>query len=102
MEKRPPTGIWGGLWCFHEVDNEIEIDELLSNLSLKAVSSQTLTEFRHTFSHFHLDITPIVVDCKQAVATKISEPTEQKWYDLTQALSVGLAASTQKLLTLLR
>ena len=105
MEKRPPAGIWGGLWCFHEIDDVTEIDDLMTNLSLKAISSQTLTEFRHTFSHFHLDITPVIVDCQQldnSQSTKINEPDQQKWYDLQQELSVGLAASTQKLLTLLR
>ncbi len=101
MEKRPPTGIWGGLWCFHEVNELTEIDNLLVTLSLKALSSQTLIEFRHTFSHFHLDITPVIVDCQQATPTKINEPDQQKWYDLSQELSVGLAASTQKLITLL-
>jgi len=101
MEKRPPTGIWGGLWCFHEVSEQTEIDGLMTNLSLKALSSQTLPEFRHTFSHFHLDITPVVVDCQPCETGKINEPNQQKWYDLQQGLSVGLAASTQKLLTLL-
>lgn len=101
MEKRPPTGIWGGLWCFHEVNEVEDINELLSSLSLKALASQQLTEFRHTFSHFHLDITPVVVDCKVVNCTKTNEPTQQKWYDLNQGLSVGLAASTKKLITLL-
>ncbi len=101
MEKRPPTGIWGGLWCFHEVAELTEIDALMASLSLKALSSQTLPEFRHTFSHFHLDITPVLVDCLQIESTEINEPNQQKWYDLHQGLSVGLAASTQKLLTLL-
>ena len=106
MEKRPPVGIWGGLWCFHEVDELTEIDELMTRLSLKALSSQTLPEFRHTFSHFHLDITPVVIDCKEIDCQelnsgKITEPTQQKWYDLHLGESVGLAASTQKLLTLL-
>jgi len=102
MEKRPPVGIWGGLWCFHEIDELSEIDDLMTHLSLKVISSQTLMEFRHTFSHFHLDITPVIVDCQQLDSVNINEPGQQKWYDLYQELSVGLAASTQKLLTLLR
>jgi len=101
MEKRPPTGIWGGLWCFHEVNELSELDNLMTALSLKAISKQNLPEFRHTFSHFHLDITPVVVDCQPCDTGKINEPNQQKWYDLKQGLSVGLAASTKKLLTLL-
>ncbi len=115
MEKRPPTGIWGGLWCFHEVNKLEHVDDLLIKLSLKArtdnstyneinntkETKQVLPEFRHTFSHFHLDITPVIVDCQQLNVSIINEVDKQKWYDLTQPVSVGLAASTKKLLTLL-
>jgi A/G-specific adenine glycosylase len=109
MEKRPPTGIWGGLWCFYEVNDLEQVDDLLMTLSLKALSHDKLNqgpksilpEFRHTFSHFHLDITPIIVDCQHVNSSIINEVDKQKWYDLKQPISVGLAASTKKLLTLL-
>ncbi len=101
MEKRPPAGIWGGLWCFFEVNDLKQIDNLMAKLSLNPCSKLQLAEFRHSFSHFHLDITPVVVDCQQLNFTEINEPNPQKWYDLNQQISVGLAASTQKLLTLL-
>jgi len=102
MEKRPPSGIWGGLWCFLEVTNENEIPALLKKLNLTATNSQKLAKFRHTFSHFHLDIEPIVVDCMQLSAKEINENKEQQWYNLINEASVGLAASTQKLITLLK
>ncbi len=101
MKKRPPTGIWGGLWCFLEVSTLKEIAPLLSSLNLKITEQQTLPEFRHTFSHFHLDITPIVIDCEEALAKEINEIDQQQWYDLNHKASVGLAASTQKLIDLL-
>ncbi|MBL4899940.1 MAG: A/G-specific adenine glycosylase [Colwellia sp.] len=114
MEKRPPTGIWGGLWCFHEVSNKSEIANLLQSLGLKPSteqhSQQELTTFRHTFSHFHLDISPITIDCTQVKAGVLSqmnnqevrEPRKQKWYDLRNEANVGLAASTKKLIDLLQ
>jgi A/G-specific adenine glycosylase len=102
MEKRPPSGIWGGLWCFLEVTHENEIPSLLKILNLKATSSQKLTKFRHTFSHFHLDIEPIVIDCIALPAKEINENKQQQWYNLINEASVGLAASTQKLITLLK
>ena len=114
MEKRPPAGIWGGLWCFYEVNDENEIDSLLLSLNLTAISKQgskqLLTPFRHTFSHFHLDISPIIIDCVQlsdkAISEikhqEISEPRKQKWYDLYNEANVGLAASTKKLICLLQ
>jgi len=114
MEKRPPTGIWGGLWCFYEVSDKSEIDKLLESLGLKVStkqdSQQELPTFRHTFSHFHLDISPIIIDCTQVEPDalsqiynqEISEPRKQKWYDLRSQTNVGLAASTKKLLGLLQ
>jgi len=102
MEKRPPSGIWGGLWCFLEVTHHSEIPVLLKNLNLKECNSQTLTKFRHTFSHFHLDIEAIIVDCMPLPAKEINEKQPQQWYNLTNEISVGLAASTQKIITLLK
>jgi len=102
MEKRPPSGIWGGLWCFYEIDNVNELPNLLSSVNLKALKQQQLSSFRHTFSHFHLDIQPLVVDCEQRNTQEINENNKQQWYNLQQAANVGLAASTKKLLTLLK
>jgi A/G-specific adenine glycosylase len=102
MEKRPPTGIWGGLWCFLEVANKADINKLLTKLHLKATTQVEMTAFRHTFSHFHLDIQPIIVDCLPLPPQEINENNKQQWYDLNIEQSVGLAASTQKLISLLR
>ncbi len=101
MEKRPPTGIWGGLWCFYELDDVNNLDNLLTKVGLKALNQQQLPEFRHTFSHFHLDITPLVIDCELINSQEINENNQQQWYNLQHKNNVGLAASTKKLLTLL-
>ena len=109
MEKRPPVGIWGGLWCFHEVGSEDEIPSLLLKLGLTSESMYKTPAFRHTFSHFHLDIQPIVLQCNKTSAQKttneVQEPiqgTQDKWYDLRNNVNAGLAASTKQLITLLK
>lgn len=106
MEKRPPSGIWGGLWCFLELDSANNCDEsinqLLNPYGLKVSSSERWQPFRHTFSHFHLDIQPVMVECEKIPIQEVHEHNEQKWYDLKQEESVGLAASTQKLISLLK
>ncbi|HMY01225.1 MAG TPA: A/G-specific adenine glycosylase, partial [Agitococcus sp.] len=62
--KRPPTGIWGGLWCLPQVDVE-QLAELQTILEqqwhIKRLQLQPLAEFRHTFSHYHLMIKPVRV-----------------------------------------
>jgi len=101
MHKRPPTGIWGGLWCFYEISDKSELDTLLASLNLAGSTQHILDEFRHTFSHFHLDITPLIIDCVETKSQEINEPSQQRWYDLSTNESVGLAASTEKLLKML-
>ena len=98
MEKRPPAGIWGGLWCFLEISDTDELAELLSKLNLAQTATFALDKFRHTFSHFHLDIEAIVIDCELLPAKEISENSTLQWYNLATTASVGLAASTQKLI----
>jgi A/G-specific adenine glycosylase len=102
MEKRPPAGIWGGLWCFLEVEQLDQIPQLMRSLSLDINSQQELPTFRHTFSHFHLDITPVLLDCEQLPVQEVRENDRQQWYDLDQQAAVGFAASTKKLITLLQ
>ena len=102
MEKRPPTGIWGGLWCFLEVSEKKDITKLLTKLNLKETSQVEMAAFRHTFSHFHLDIQPIIVDCQFLPSQEINENNKQQWYDLNIEQSLGLAASTKKLIRLLQ
>jgi A/G-specific adenine glycosylase len=57
LERRPPSGIWGGLWSLPEVDCTEAIDAWLTGRGLRARDTgHSVAKFRHTFSHFHLDI----------------------------------------------
>jgi A/G-specific adenine glycosylase len=59
LEKRPPAGIWGGLWSFPEFD---ERDEAFAWCVMRglAVELEALPSRRHTFSHYHLDYSALV------------------------------------------
>lgn len=59
LEKRPPTGIWGGLWSLPEVDPGEDIENIcMLRWGYKVQAVEDNPGFRHTFSHYHLDITP--------------------------------------------
>ncbi|MCP4598051.1 A/G-specific adenine glycosylase [Neptuniibacter sp.] len=96
LYQRPPTGLWGGLWSFPQVaDLRDTLNE--TGLELDEDSIQTLEPMRHTFSHFHLDITPV----KARVNTPTDSVMEGKpllWYNIEQPENVGLAAPVKKLL----
>lgn len=94
--KRPPTGLWGGLWGFHEVEHQETIIEHALSLGFDDIQQQPLSPFRHTFSHFHLDIQPVVLHLKNQPTGQVMQDT-QMWYDLTNPQNVGLAAPTKKL-----
>lgn len=62
--KRPPTGIWGGLWCLPEVvaDNLEQLAQVLADdWGMSHIQLQVLDSFRHTFSHYHLQVQPVRV-----------------------------------------
>lgn len=98
--KRPASGIWGGLFGLHEAKEHSEILGIVQNLQLGDYEEQRLEPFRHTFSHFHLDIQPILVALKNPPTSQISE-NESLWYDLRSPQNVGLAAPTTKLFSTL-
>ena len=99
--QRPPTGIWGGLWSFPEIDidnthsviKKSHLDFNGENVCIEKIASP----FTHTFSHFHLEITPIHASLMNQTESIISEQMAV-WYDPKKPLQIGLAAPIKKLL----
>ena len=104
LEKRPPAGIWGGLWCFPQQDHpELDglIDQRLGGHDSLVAGTEQMIAFRHTFSHYHLDIVPVKIRLA-ALPTIINDSQSGQWYDLDQPAEIGLAAPVQQLLDTLR
>lgn len=98
LQQRPPSGIWGGLWSFPEFSlNEKLTDWCLQNGFGSVFKEETLTVIRHTFSHFHLDITPCVVRLQNPVFS-VMEANQGVWYNTHKPEALGLAAPVQRLL----
>ena len=96
LEQRPAQGIWGGLWSFPELALEKSADAFAEDSYGKVASVETWDSYRHTFSHYHLDITPVLVQLNK-VRTQVAEKSHY-WYDLQKPEAVGLAAPVKKLL----
>lgn len=98
LEKRPPQGIWGGLWSFPEAEDINHLDRVLKNQVMTVAGAQHHWQpIRHTFSHYHLDITPVTIEVGRPHIS-IMENDRLHWYDLNQPPALGLAAPVKKLL----
>jgi A/G-specific adenine glycosylase len=99
LEKRPPQGIWGGLWSFPETEDITSFDGALNGQLLSSPGdAKQWSPLRHTFSHYHLDITPVVIPLDRAHIS-IMENDRWHWYDLRSPAELGLAAPVKKLLS---
>ncbi|WP_444899526.1 A/G-specific adenine glycosylase [Microbulbifer sp. VAAC004] len=98
LEQRPASGIWGGLWCPPQAE---DAKAWLKQQRWRASEIHTLPLLRHTFTHFHLDITPLWVQLDK-VPAQVAE-SGAGWYKLRQlnraraAQELGLPAPIVKL-----
>lgn len=97
LEQRPPVGLWGGLFCFPQFASAEELESGVKKYGVTLDQLQQQTAFRHTFSHFHLDIVPMWLNLLSAPGCM--DETAGLWYNLAQPQSVGLAAPVERLLT---
>ena len=100
LERRPPTGIWGGLLGFPELSLQQSTQHWCKKeLGIAVTQQQVWPVQRHTFSHFHLDITPIVVHA-QTPGNRVMDDTRWVWYK-GDSTTGGLAAPVKRLLNAL-
>jgi A/G-specific adenine glycosylase len=99
LHKRPPTGIWGGLWSFPELDR-VEAcqlpEKIKRNFGMNISSPTAIPERRHTFSHYHLDIFPFTCHFNGYENDFVAD-NESLWYKPDQVQMIGLAAPVSKL-----
>jgi len=101
LERRPESGIWGGLWSLPEL-GERSIDEWCDAMIGAAVSDvQPWDILRHSFSHYDLDIQPIVVRVASCTG-KVADNGATTWYSLDDAPPGGFAAPVKKLINQLK
>ncbi|MDK2776878.1 MAG: A/G-specific adenine glycosylase [Pseudomonadota bacterium] len=102
LQQRPQQGIWGGLWSFPEAADAATAHTLLQSLLPGARTEddgEWLTPFRHTFSHYHLDIQPVIYRLTALPAAVQEAGTSAvHWYNPDSPSTLGLAAPVKMLL----
>lgn len=97
LEKRAPQGIWGGLWCPPQIEDGqgVPADYVQRN-GMEVTERIDLAEFSHTFTHFKLHITPVLlrVSCKP---TQVQQ-AGSVWLDVEAALQAAIPTPVRKML----
>lgn len=102
LQRRPPAGIWGGLWSFPQCPCEVDVPGWCrAELGLGVEVEGEWDTVHHTFSHFRLDITPVLARV-HAPHGVVMEGGEYVWYNGGRVDRFGVAAPVQRLLTTLQ
>jgi A/G-specific adenine glycosylase len=82
LEKRPQTGIWGGLWSLPEVD-------------VAPRNAQLLPKLTHSFTHFKLHIQPQLLHTEKE--HQIMQPPTI-WLNIDDAIGAAIPTPVRKIL----
>ncbi len=98
LRQRPPMGLWGGLWVFPEMDgrDEEEGHSVAARLGCELDTLEALPPLRHAFTHFTLDITPLLGRVK-AVQPAVNSGGN-RWLGLEEALAAAVPTPVRTLL----
>jgi len=64
LQRRPPQGIWGGLWTLPQFETEADLFLFCQRPGVSRPPAQRMATFSHTFTHFKLHITPWWMPCQ--------------------------------------
>lgn len=96
LEKRPAPGIWGGLWCFPEIDTEVDLRRLCRDrFGCEVLDVRSLPPIAHGFTHYSLDIAPLLVRVRRS-PHRVAEPGSL-WQALADAQDAALPVPAKKI-----
>ena len=96
LERRGPQGVWSGLWSLPEA-SDIDAAWRLARQHARIDDAQPLTPFTHVFSHYRLQIEPLLFDGATA-AHGIADNPLMRWCGRDELTALGLPAPVRALL----
>jgi A/G-specific adenine glycosylase len=98
LERRPPGGLWGGLWSPPERDKDSSIEHLTAEFGLDLRISPTPAPppFTHAFTHLQMNVIPMRACAGKH--TSVADRDDLIWYRPGLNQSIGLSAVASRLL----
>jgi len=97
LQQRAAAGLWGGLWSFPSFDSHEELKSYCEQQGIDLAQAETLPEKRHTFSHYHLDYTPVICSANK-LTNHIAEQAKTCWYQSASHVKIGLPKPVSRLI----
>ncbi len=103
LERRPPAGIWSGLWSFPEFDGDLlDLPRWFRQRYAMRISvGQIMAAFHHDFTHYRLNITPILARIENPTANLLPNPN-LNLVSLEEPLDRGVPAPVAELIERIR
>lgn len=94
LERRPPSGLWGGLWTFPECSLDTDLETLCEELGCTIADRRPGPTGTHVFTHFRLDYQVLEIDVRPLPV--VGENTSRRWIDPAAPGTLGLPAPVQQ------
>jgi A/G-specific adenine glycosylase len=95
LTRRPPTGVWAGLWSFPEFGGP---HDLAAWTRQWPGHTQSLGTLEHTLTHFDWVLHPVRHELAQRSEEIETSLPAGRWIARAAALALGLPAPVRKLL----
>ena len=94
LEKRKAEGIWGGLWSLPEVSHARAARAAAKRYGVSVLACTALPLLTHGFTHFKLDIEPLLMDVKKSRVRTLGV----MWIAAADALTAAIPAPIRKII----
>ncbi len=101
VERRPPSGIWGGLLALPEIPAGLAEGDIAAwaadTLGVRSAAPQALAPLSHTFTHFILDIQPLRLPVEAELA-RARDDAALSWLPAAATAEAALPTPVRRIL----
>lgn len=96
LRRRPPTGVWAGLWSLPQFDDSDARDAWLAARIAPDAVAGAMPPVEHTFSHYHLTLHPLAARLR--AGDRVADDADLAWVDAASSRDLGIPAPVRRLI----